>query len=89
MLLLVSTFYFPSLLQQREQQQEVGDSKEEGVPCPSLHTMFVKMGYQTGNSSCKAGVTNYSVDELNCLVGLTIEKLPIMDMLGMTLLQSK
>ena len=73
--LLVSAIYFLSLLQQREQEEEEEEADHHCCP-PIPHTIFVSK--MAGSSSGrKAGVANYTHDELDSLIGMILERVPI------------
>ncbi|VEU36376.1 unnamed protein product [Pseudo-nitzschia multistriata] len=73
---IVATFYFLSLLHQREQEEaEAGDHKEKTGAEPNVNAN--PPNAPVGNNGRRAGTVNYSDEELEDLMEVIVEVLPI------------
>ena len=82
----VAIFYFLSLMhERREEEEEVGDSNKERAHCyPIPRVIIVNMEepnanapHANGNNGRRTGTVNYSEEELESLMEVIVDVLPI------------
>ena len=77
---IVTTFYYLSLLHQRE-EEEAGADLKEGAHCPIPRVIFLTMEPNNANAPIpngrRSGTVNYLDEELESLMELIVEVLPI------------